>query len=140
MEQLLRGVRQILLSSKSQFMVTNAFMEILSNFLVQFLSEPINQKCSGNKLLFKNFVEFTREHLCQKLFSIKVARLQLYQEVTVTQMFSVNFAKFFRTDVLQNTYESLFLYSLEHLQATPCCHFQELKQNSKKLLCIKFMM
>ena len=54
------------------------------------------------KGVLRNFAKFTGKHLCQSLFFNKVAGLRPQPPV--------NFAKFLRTPVLQNTFERLFLY------------------------------
>ena len=52
----------------------------------------------NKKDVLRNFVKFTRKHLCQSLFF-----------KTLAQVFFVNFAKFLRTPFLQNTSVRLLL-------------------------------
>ena len=58
------------------------------------------------KSVIRNFAKVTEKHLYQSLFSNKVAGwgLELYQKGLWHRCFPVNFAKFLRTQFLQNTY------------------------------------
>ena len=56
----------------------------------QLINTFKSRKCSGEKVILKNFVKFTGKHLCQSLFLNKVAGLR-------HRYFPVNFAKFLRT-------------------------------------------
>ena len=64
-----------------------------------------HQRCSVRKGVLGNFAELTGKHLCQSLFFNKVAGLglQSLQLYFWHRCFLVNFAKFQRTPLLQNT-------------------------------------
>ena len=66
--------------------------------IVQFRSS--HRRCSVKKDVLKNFANFTAKHLCLSLFIRK--RLQ-------HKCFLVKFGKFFRTPILKNIHERLFL-------------------------------
>ena len=64
------------------------------------------------KGILENFAKFTGKHLCQSLFFNKVAMLRPANVLKMRlwhSCFPVNFAKFLRTPVLQNTSARLFL-------------------------------
>ena len=62
-----------------------------------------HQRCSVKKGVLRNLAKFTGKHLCQSLcFNIK-------KEALAKKFFVVNFAKFLRTPVLQNTSGRLLL-------------------------------
>ena len=72
-----------------------------------------HRRCSVRKGVLRNYAEFTGKHLCQTLFSNKVAGLSpatLFKKRLWHRYFPVNFAKFLRTPFLQNTSSRLFLY------------------------------
>ena len=65
-----------------------------------------HQKCSMKKGVLRNFAKFTEKHLCHSLFFNKVAGLRpatLLKKRLWYRCFPVNFAKFLRTPILQNT-------------------------------------
>ena len=65
-----------------------------------------HQRCSVRKAVLRNFTKFTGKHLCQSLFFNKVAGLRpatLLKLRLWHRCFPVNFAKFLRTPILQNT-------------------------------------
>ena len=67
----------------------------------------------------RNFTKFTGKHLCQRLFSNKVADLRpatLFKKETLAQLFSCEFCKF-----LQNTSGRLFLYDSLVLRSFRLC-------------------
>ena len=75
-------------------------------------SEVVYQRCSIRNGVLKNFANFTGKHLCQSLFYIKVAYLELailLEKRIWHRYFPVNFAKFLRVPFLQNTSEQLLL-------------------------------
>ena len=63
------------------------------------------------KGVLKNFAKFRGKHLCQSLFLNKVAGLPatLLKQRLWHRWFPLNFAKFLRTPVLQNTSGRLLL-------------------------------
>ena len=65
-----------------------------------------HQRCSIKKGVLRNFAKFAGKHLCQILFFNKVAGLE-------HRCFPVNFVKFLRTSVLQNTSWRLLLTVIE---------------------------
>ena len=73
-----------------------------------------HQKCSMKKGALRNFTKFTRKHLCQSLFFYnKVARVRsatLLKRRLWHNCFPLNFAKFRRTPLSQNTSWRLLLY------------------------------
>ena len=64
-----------------------------------------HRRCSMKKDVLENFTKFTGKQLCQSLFLIKVAGLRFWHNC-----FPVNFLKFLRTPILQNTSGPLLLY------------------------------
>ena len=74
-----------------------------------------HQRCSIKKGVLRNFTKFTGKHLCQSLFFNKVAGLRLatlLKKRLWHRCFPVNFVKFLRTPVLQNTSGRLLLLHL----------------------------
>ena len=70
---------------------------VLKDFFSIFLSRHLrssHQRCSMKKCVLRNFAKFTRKHLCHAT---------LLKERLWHRCFPVNFAKFLRTLVLQNT-------------------------------------
>ena len=61
-----------------------------------------HRRCSVRKVVLRNFAKFTRKDLCQSLFFNKAKRLW-------HSCFPVNFTKFLRTSILQNTSGRLLL-------------------------------
>ena len=69
-------------------------------------------RCSVRKGVLRNFVKFTRKHLCHSIFFNKVPGLRpatLLKNRLWHRCFPVNFAKFLRTPFLQNTSGRLLL-------------------------------
>ena len=85
------------------------------------LSEISHQSCSIIKAVLRNFAKFTGKHLYQSLFFNEVAGLR---PATLLKMrlwhrcFSVNFAKFLRTN-----------FFTEHLQTTASVYPIETSEN-----------
>ena len=84
--------------------------------------------CSVKKGVLRNFAKVTRKHLRQRLISNKAARLEFFFKNSLWhKCFSVNFAKFLRTLLLQSTtgqllLSSLLLYYFELLFTAICYH------------------
>ena len=77
-----------------------------------------HQRCSLKKGAPGKFEKFIGKHLCQILFSNKVAGLRLatlLKKRSWHRCFPVNFAKFLRTPLLQNTSGRLLLTFLERI-------------------------
>ena len=75
-----------------------------------------HRTCSVKKGVLRNFTKFTGKHLCQRLFFNKVVGLRLATLLKKSlwhRCFSVNFAKFLRTPLLQNTSGRLLLSWLQ---------------------------
>ena len=66
-----------------------------------------HQSCSMQKGALRNFTKFTGKHLCQSLFGVRPATL--LKKRLKHRCFPVNFMKFLRTPVLQNTSRRLIL-------------------------------
>ena len=65
-----------------------------------------HRRCSVKKGVLRNFAKFTGKHLCQTLFFNNIAGLRpaaLLKKRLWHRCFAVNFAKFLRTPILQNT-------------------------------------
>ena len=65
-----------------------------------------HRRCSVKKGVLRNFAKFTGKHLCQTLFFNNIAGLRpaaLLEKRLWHRCFAVNFAKFLRTPILQNT-------------------------------------
>ena len=80
-------------------------------FLI-WLDRSNHQRCSVRKAVLRNFTKFTRRHLCQILFFNKVAGLRsatLLKKRLWHGCFLVNFMKFLRAPLLQNTPGRLLL-------------------------------
>ena len=74
-----------------------------------------HRRYSVTKGVLRNFAKFTGKHLCQSLFFNKVAGLRpatLLKRRLWHRCFPVNFAKFLRRPVLQNTFGRLLLLLL----------------------------
>ena len=82
-----------------------------------------HQRCSVRKGILTNFAKFTEKHL--NLFFNKVAGLSC---------FPVNFTKFLRTPLLQNTSGRLLL---KHVSRAPS--LEDIFRCSRKYVPIKFM-
>ena len=77
-------------------------------------------RCSVRKGVLRNFVKFTRKHLCHSIFFNKVPGLRpatLLKNRLWHRCFPVNFAKFLRTPFLQNTSGRLLLKQRENQSA-----------------------
>ena len=75
-------------------------------------SRSSHRRCSVKKGVLRSFAKFTRKHLCQSLFFNEVADLRpatLLKKRLRHRCFPVNFAKFLRTPLLQNTSRRLVL-------------------------------
>ena len=80
-------------------------------FNVTALFRGSHRKCSARKAVLRNFAKFTGKHLCQSLIFNKAAGLRLATVLKKRlwhRCFPLNFAKFLRTPVLQNTSGGLF--------------------------------
>ena len=69
-------------------------------------------RCFVKKGVLKNFAEFTGKHLCWSLFSNNVAGLRpatLLRKRLQHRCFPVNFAKFWKAPLSQNTFRRLLL-------------------------------
>ena len=80
-----------------------------------------HQRCSMKKGVLRNLAKFTGKHLCRCLFFNKGAGLRpatLLKRRLWYRCFPVNFAKFLRTPILQNTSGRLLLY-LQSWQTRP---------------------
>ena len=71
-------------------------------------SRSSHQRCSVKNSVFRNFVKFTKKHLCQNLSFNKVTGLKpraslLFKERFWHRCFPVNFAKFIRTSFFNRT-------------------------------------
>ena len=65
-----------------------------------------HQRCSVRKGVLRNFTKFAGKHLCQSLFFNKVAGLRptaLLKKRLWHRCFPMDFVKFLRTPILQNT-------------------------------------
>ena len=82
---------------------------LFSKIIVEIQKQPSEVFCK--KGVLKNFVKFTGKHLCQSLFSNKVAGLKpatLLKKRLWHRCFPVNFATFLRTLFLQDTSDGCF--------------------------------
>ena len=64
------------------------------------------------KSVLKSLAKFPVKFLCQSLFLNKTASLKTYKfikKATLTQIFSCEFCKIFKSDILQNTSRRLLL-------------------------------
>ena len=78
-----------------------------------------HQRCSMKKGVLRNFTKFTVKHLCQSLFSNKVADLRpatLVKKKLWHTCFSVNFVKFLRTPFTEHLRWLLFTHTLHTVQ------------------------
>ena len=81
------------------------------------------QSCSIKKAVLQNLIKFTGKHLCQNLFSNKVADLNsatLLKNRLWHRCFPLNFAKFLRKSFLQNTSGRLLLAFMKSLHYKEC--------------------
>ena len=62
-------------------------------------------RCSVWKGVFSNIAKFTKKHLYQSVFLIKLQAKALKKKRLWHRCFPVNFTKFQRTPFLQNTFE-----------------------------------
>ena len=70
-----------------------------------------HQGCSMKKGVLRNFAKFTGKHLCQSLF-VTLLKKKLWH-----RCLPVNFAKFLRTTLIQNTSRQLLLTILTYGKA-----------------------
>ena len=78
-----------------------------------FDSRGSHRRCSVKKGVLRNFSKLTGRYLCQSLFFNKVAGFRpatLLKKRLWCRCFPVNFEKFLRTDLLQNTSGRLLLW------------------------------
>ena len=68
-----------------------------------------HRRCSKRKGVLRNFATYTGKYLCQSLFSCSLRPATLLEKRLWHSCFPVNFAKFLRTPVLQNTSRRLLL-------------------------------
>ena len=79
-----------------------------------------HRRCSVRKGVLRNFAKFTGKHLCQNRFLNKVAGLRpatLLKKRHWHRCFPVNFMKFLRKPLLQNTSGRLLLSCLREFLA-----------------------
>ena len=86
------------------FVTHQVYEFLLENICISFRSSRPEVFCK--KGVLKNFTKFTEKHLCQNLFSLKVAGLK---KEPWHRCFPVNFVKFLRTPFLQNTSGGCFI-------------------------------
>ena len=69
---------QVLIPSyrRNLSVVTVQFMQQGLKFHTHGFSKSSHNRCSVKKVVDRNFAKFTGEHLCQRLFFNKVARLR----------------------------------------------------------------
>ena len=82
------------------------------NIKRNYLEYSSHRRCSVKKGVLRNLAKFTGKHLCQRFFFNKVAGIRpatLLKKSLWHRCFPVNFAKFLRTLVLQNTFGRLLL-------------------------------
>ena len=92
----------------SRMVKINANLEYMS----LFMDRNNHHWCSIKKGFRKNFAKSTRKHLCQISFK-KICKSQpatLLKKIICHRCFPVNFTKFFKNTLLQNTSERLLLY------------------------------
>ena len=87
--------------------------------VIQFYFRPVciqntcrhrsSHRCSVRKGVLRNFTKFTRKHLCQGHFLIKLQACNFIKKRLWYRYFPVNFAKFLRRPYSQNTSERLLL-------------------------------
>ena len=68
-----------------------------------------HRRCSVKEFILKNFAKFTDKHLCYRLFFNKVAGLRpatLLRKSFWHRSFPVNFEKFLRTLLFENTFQT----------------------------------
>ena len=110
------SLKKILQWVKSRARMFNAFYfscyhfklwkrnKLILHFLEKIRTDPVAQKCSLiEKCVLRNFAKLTGKHLCQSLFSNKVAGLRpatLLKKRPWHRWFSVNFAKSLRASFL----------------------------------------
>ena len=79
----------------------------IAKFLRTAFFRSSHQRCSYRKVVLRNFAKFRWKHLCQSLFFNKVAGL--LKKTLWHRYFLLNFAKFLRTPLSQNTSGRLLL-------------------------------
>ena len=120
--------KSIYCSEKSEGATIGILLKKTCNFIRKRLqycevyknTRSSHQRCSIIKGVLINFAKFTGKHLCQSLFLNIVAGLRsatLLRKRLWHRFFPMNFAKFIRTPLLQNTSftEHLWWLLLEHL-------------------------
>ena len=115
------------LVSGSQQLTIFAKSSILDVWVGSECTRISHRKCCVRKGALRNFVKFKGKHLCYCFFFNKVAALMpatLLKKRPWHRCFPVNFAKYLRTPVLQNTFMWLLLMHL-------CCSFRH-TQKSKR--------
>ena len=73
----------------------------IAKFLRTAFFRSSHQRCSFRKVVLRNFAKFTGKHLCQSFFFNKVAGL--LEKKLWHRCLPLNFAKFLRTSLSQNT-------------------------------------
>ena len=82
-------------------------------YRIFFNCRSSHQRCSIKKDVLKKFTNFTGKHLCQSLCFNKLASLRptsWLKKRLWHRCFPINFVKFSRTPILENTSGRLFLY------------------------------
>ena len=72
---------------------SNAPSHISSEFFRILFLEPVAQRCSVKKSVFRNFAKFTGKHLRQSLFLNKVLAYIFIEKSTLAQVFSCEFCE-----------------------------------------------
>ena len=89
------------------------FLSLSGRWFINKTYRISHRGCSVKKGVLRNFAKVTRKHLRQRLISNKAARLEFFFKNSLWhKCFSVNFAKFLRTLLLQSTTGQLLLSSL----------------------------
>ena len=86
----------------------------IAKFLRTAFFRSSHQRCSFRKVVLRNFAKFTGKHLCQSFFFNKVAGL--LEKKLWHRCLPLNFAKFLRTSLSQNTSGRLLPFFIEHIQ------------------------
>ena len=98
---------------------------------VKFFSRKLHRGCSAKKGVLKSFTKFIGKHLCWSLFTSGDFNKKWLQH----WCFLVKFGNFFRTPILQNTWERLLLRGFFFLKVVR--KFQKIfKSTNEKLLLI----
>ena len=117
-------LKQIIELITSIIVILLTFTQFFQILIEKDMFRSSNQRCSVTKGVLSNFSKFTGKHLRQILFFNKVAGLLLINRLC-HRCFPVNFEKFLRTPLLQNT-SGLQLIKKEALQQVFSCEFCEI--------------